>query len=252
MTDGGVTVADVAVSAGVGLCATGVTIAVVQLVIAWVNRRADQRLGIPLYVLDMFLDWLTDSVVGTKRLDHEPMYSCVVSAIFLVGLFWLLAIPLPPWALYALPLQAQVALAANLFLGAGTCLYGIFMGTFIDPWRATVRIRRGLFRRELPSPPPLDIRRPYRVGASGIPSVFLGLIYYSVVLWMNTPAVLTGPTTIFLCFSCLGLLFQWLRFLMENRKINKALPVLIEQEVNRRVIAEDVAETTSTSREQTR
>lgn len=230
--------ADIAVALAVGLCLTGVTVSMIQFLMAWSSRRADQhatRLGLS----DKFLDWMT-SIVLLKRLDHEPLYSGVVSAIFLVGLFWLLASPLPPWALYALAPQAQIILATCLFLSAGTCLYGVFMGTFMDIWRITARVKRGLLSKELSSPPPLDVRKSYRVGASGIPSVVVGLMYYNTVLWRSTPAVLTGPTTIFLCFTCLGLVIQSLRFLMENRRINAALPMLIEQEVNRQQLANEL------------
>jgi hypothetical protein len=40
---------------------------------------------------------------------------------------------------------------------------------------------------------------------------------------------------ILISFICLGLTFQCGRFLMEIRRINKALPMLIEQEVTRQL-----------------
>lgn len=229
---------DVAVALGVGLCLTGITVSIIQLLVAWGTRRAGHRVGRahPCVSTTRVLD-RASGVLLVRRLDHEPLYSGICSAIFLVGIFWLMAMPLPPWALYALSPPSQVTLATCLFLGAGTCMYGVFMGTFMDAWRAMVRFKRGLSKEPSSPLPPLDIRRAYRVGASGIPSVVVGLMYYNWVLWRSTPAILTGPTTIFLCFACMGLTFQGLRFVMDVRRINQTLPMLIEQEVNRQILA---------------
>ena len=235
--------ADIFAAMSLGTILTGVAIALIQATIGLVNYRASKRTADQLGVSSQMLDWLTKLMLGPKRLDHEPMYSCVVSAVFLVGLFWLGVGPLPNSVIFTLPAKTQVTLATCLFLGSGTCLYGITMGTFTDAWRIVVRAKRGLFKE--PSLPPLDIRNSYRVGASGIPAVFAGLIYYSAVLIKDTPLGWTGANAIFLIFVCMGLFFQWLRFLMENRRINQALPVLIEQELTRRAIASESDDTST-------
>lgn len=220
---------------GVGLTSFG--IAALLFLLAWLNRRANVRAErdpriVPL--TSKFLDWLTQFVLGPKRLDHEPMYSTLVAAFFLVGAFWTVVGPLPSSVIFPYPAATQVTLATCLFLGSGTCLYGISMGTPFDLWRHLMAIKRELANQD--PLPPLDLRQAYSIGASGLPAVVAGLSYYDVVLIRATPLGWTAPSAIFLSFAVLGMSFQWLRFLMETRRINMALPMLIEQEVKRRLL----------------
>lgn len=232
-------VADVVVTLGVGLCITGVAISVIQFLLAWGNRRATRRVAQPFEsVSDPFLDWLTTFVLGPKRLDHEPMYSCTISAIFLVGAFWVLVGPLPQSVIFTFSDVTQVTLSACLWMSSGTCLYGIAMGTPFDMWRAIVRVYRR--KRRYPPQPPLDVRRAYRVGTSGVPAAIVGLSYYTASLITSTPLGWTGANAIFLSFICLGLNFQLLRFLMEVRKINKNFSFLVKQEAIRRELSVDL------------
>jgi hypothetical protein len=234
--------ADIAVTVGVCLCVTGFVISSIQFLLAWASKRvyakAKREFGLGVIEMDKFLDWLTRVVLGPKRLDHEPMYSCMASPLFLAGFLWLTGGPLPRVDIFPLPDLTQLILATSLFVGGGTCLYGISMGTPFDVARGFSRIRRRRLR--LDAPPPLDLRRAYRVGASGLPSVNAPLLYYAYILLTQTPLGRTGPSVILLVFICLGMSLQGLRFLMEIRRINQTLPVLIEQEVNRRIIAAEV------------
>lgn len=230
-----------------GICLAGVGVAGVQIGIGVVNHRADRRSkerpgGRAAPISTKLLDWLTHFVLGPKRLDHEPMYSTFVAGIFLVAMFWVLTGPLPRSVIFPFAAQTQITLGTCMWVGSGTCLYGITMGGPFDFWRTMVRIKRAL--RGQPKQPTLDVRRAYRVGSSGVPALIVSLSYYTAILVRDTPIGWTAPNVILLSFICLGLWFQWLRFLMENRRINKTLPILIEQETARRVLAQELNFTT--------
>lgn len=228
-------VADVAVSIGVGICATGSGVIVIQFALTWVNRRADQRVeSRSTYLkakLHQFLDWWSRFVLGPpKRLDHEPMYSCLTASFFLVGFFWLVGGPLPNSVIFTLPPATQITLATIMLVGPAISLYGITLGGPFDVEHITCRLR-GRHPHI-----PLDLRRAYRIGASGTPPLIVCLVYYIYVLVRDTPLNWTGANTIILGFMVLGLTFQWTRFLAENRRINQALPALLAQEAARRRI----------------
>jgi hypothetical protein len=233
-----VNLADLFAAVSLGSILTGVCVAIIQIILGFLNHRASLRMKPPDADPNQFLDWLATLVLGPKRLDHEPMYSCTISALFLAGLCWLIVGPIPTSPIFTLPAKTQVTLATCLFTGSGTCLYGVFMGTFMDIGRQVSRAKRKL--RKEPPLPPLDVRRSYRVGSSGIPAVFAALSYYTVILIEYTPANWAGANSMLLIFLCLGFFFQWLRFLMENRRINHALPVLIEHEMSRRELAAEL------------
>jgi hypothetical protein len=219
--------ADIAVAIGVGVAVTGITITVSRLIMVLVGRyirSVEAKVSARTHAL---LDGLTAFVVGPKRLDHTPMYSCTIAGLFLVAVFWLFMAPLPGSVIFPMSPSTQITLATCWLVGSGTCLYGIAMGTPFDVWRYL-----GKARGEL------DIRRAYRVGISGLPSVIVGVGYYTAILAWRTPPTWAGANCIFLTFTCLGFVFQTLRFLMENRRISHLLPVLIEHEISRREIDE--------------
>jgi len=235
--------ANVLTAMAVGVLAVGTSVSIIQGLVGYANQRANRiaageapsRTSV---AANKALDGLTEFVLGPKRLDHEPMYSTVVAALFLVGGFWLLEGPLPQSVIFPFPSLTQITLATCFFVGSGTCLYGISMGTPFHAIKIPVKIFRRV--RGRPPLPPLDLRRSYQVGVSGTPPLIVSLGYYAFVLSRDTPLGWTGPNVIMLGFLCMGMTFQWLRFLMENRRINLALPILIQQEINRRVISGDI------------
>ena len=174
-------------------------------------------------------------MLGPKRLDHEPTYSCAIAGIVLSTF---LAI-VKPRAINApisnLSVQIQASLIISLFLGACVCLYGIFMGGPFDVWRQANRLVRCLLGK--PQQLPLDPRRPYNAGVCGIPTIIIGLIFYAVNIFINYYDSIVNITgAVLVSFLNLGFFFQELRFLMEIRRIGKTAPVLIEHEIRRRTI----------------
>jgi hypothetical protein len=232
--------ADIFTAVSVGVLTTGIGVSVVLTVMGIINHRATIRAerGVrdnSSVMSEKFLNWLTRFILGPKRLDHEPMYSCVIAAIWLVSVFWLGVGPLPQSVIFSLPDTTQLTVATCMLVGSSTCLYGITMGTPFDVRRRIV----GCIRRRHGRPPlfPLDLRYAYLVGSSGTPPLIVSLGYYTFALIRDTKLVWTGSNVLFLGFICLGMFFHWLRFLMENRRINLALPVLLQHELNRRRIA---------------
>lgn len=182
-----------------------------------------------------FLDWLTRFVLGPKRLDHEPLYSCTHAGVVLGALSILVAGAIPDSAIAMLSTPTQKTLSACMLVGSLICLCGVAMGT---PF-GVVRGARGVVRKLRGKPPllPLDLRRAYRVGACGTPAVSVGMAYYAEVIATHSERIVQGATGFaFIAFAGLGMFFQWLRFLMEIRRISRTVPVLIEQEIQRRIV----------------
>jgi hypothetical protein len=213
---------------GLGIAITGIGGTLIQVVLFVFSR---QRITAR---WERFLNSLEFFVLGPqgRRIDHEPMYSTFVAGIFMVAMFWVLTGPLPLSVIFPFHDQIQITLGTCMWVGSGTCMYGVAMGTPFDIWRQLVGIVRRI--RGWPPLPTLDIRRAYRVSSSGVPTLIASLVYYTYRLILNTPLSWTGPNAILLSFICLGLLFQWLRFLMESRRITRTIPMLIEQELTRR------------------
>jgi hypothetical protein len=179
----------------------------------------------------VFLDALTAFIIGPKRMDHEPMYSCMIAAVFLLGFLGLVLGPIPPSVFSTSTPDVQLILSTCLLSSGSTCLYGLAMGTPFGLWGRLTSARV-----------PIDIRRCYRVGALGIPTIIMSLSYIIVVILQDVPIRDSMGTAILMAFMCLGMLFQWLRFLMEIRRINHALSMLIKQEITRRTLAAGIDE----------
>ena len=61
--------------------------------------------------------------------------------------------------------------------------------------------------------------------------------YYAAVIATHSEHIVQGATGFaFIAFAGLGMFIQWLRLLMEIRRINRTVPVLIEQEIQRRIV----------------
>jgi hypothetical protein len=228
--------ADFAVAFGVGVAITGIGGAVIRLGITIASKHAERHHDSR---RERFFDWLEHIILGPlgRRIDHEPMYSCTIAAMALVSLGWMILAPLPPGVVVMSP-ATQTTLATCLAMGSYTCLYGITMGGPFD-WLRWVRYWLRRWRGREPEPQ-LDIRRAYRVAASGLPATFLGFTYFVANLFGKSPIQSAAGRGAFLAFVCLGLWFQWARFLMEIRRINKTLPMLIEQELLRRELEEEL------------
>jgi hypothetical protein len=177
-----------------------------------------------------FLDWLTRLVLGPKRLDHEPLYSCTHAGVIVAALSIMIAGPIPDSAISVLPTPTQKALSACMFVGSAVCLFGIAMGTPLDVWRQAKRLLG------YPNLPAMDLRRAYRVGACGTPAVMVGMGFYCATIVINAADVTGAIGASFIGFAALGMFFQCLRLLMEIRRISHTVPVLIEQEIQRRII----------------
>lgn len=231
---------DTLVITSVGVGSAAATGAAIRSVIGLINYRADRkrvaRDG------SRVLDWLTKFVLGPNRIDHEPCYSCSVSAVVFVSAIFMITGPTDISSLAKVSNSTLLVMASCMLVGGITCLYGISMGTNFDPIRNCLRIWLWLRRR--PPAPPLDMRRAYRVGASGAPTIIGSLVYYSILILPNPQ--LTGEAA-FIGFVALGVWFQLLRFIMEIRRINKALPVLIEHEIERQVVEDEVRQLTQRS-----
>lgn len=184
-----------------------------------------------------FLDRLTRLVLGPRRLDHEPMYSCTHAGV-IVGALSILVVggsAANGSALAALSGPTQEALAACMVTGSCVCLYGITMGTRFDLWRQLTRMMRHL--RGKPPLLAMDLRRPYRVAAWGSPTTMIGMGYYCVTISLHSEHLIQGLTGFaFIGFAAIGMFFQWLRFLMEIRRIDRTVPILIQQEIHRRIV----------------
>lgn len=184
-----------------------------------------------------FLDKLTRLVLGPKRLDHEPMYSCTHAGV-VIGAFSIIIAGGPAAngsALATLAGPTQQALAACMSTGSLVCLYGISMGTCFDIYRQGSKIVRRLMKKDPPLA--LDIRRPYRVAACSTPTTIIGMGYYCSVISTHSAHLIVGLTGMaFIGFASIGLFFQWLRFLMEIRRIDRTVPILIKQEIDRRIV----------------
>lgn len=189
-------------------------------------------------MFDKILDALTTFILGPKRLDHEPMYSCTVAGIVL-STFLSVAMPRSLHsAISNLTVPTQASLVLSLFMGGVVCLYGIAMGTMFDVWRIANRVVRRYLN--MPQLLPIDARRYYRVGVCGAPTLVLGLGFYCANIFVNSANVVDLTGACLIGFTTLGMLIQWLRFLMEIRRIGKTLSVLVDQEIVRQEIAEDI------------
>jgi hypothetical protein len=184
-----------------------------------------------------FLDHLTSFVLGPRRLDHEPMYSCTHAGVIVGALSITVAgdSAATGSALASLSGPTQQALAACMSMGSLVCLFGIIMGTRFDIWRQTC----GAVRRLRGKPPLLamDLRSPYRVATWGTPTTMIGMGYYCITVMTHSAHLIQGLTGFaFIGFAAIGLFFQWLRFLMEIRRIDRTVPMLIKQEIERRIV----------------
>jgi hypothetical protein len=200
------------------------------------RRTEENRRRLPL-IWGRFLDRLTKLVLGPRRLDHEPMYSSVHAGVVIGALSIIIAgnPAATGSALAGLSDPTQKALAACMFMGSFVCLLGICMGTPFDVWRQThKRIRRLQGKPELLA---MDLRRPYSVATWGSPTTIVGMGYYCATVTAHSAHLIQGFTGFALiAFVALGLFFQWLRFLMEIRRIDRTVPVLIKQEIERRIV----------------
>lgn len=78
---------------------------------------------------ERFLDWLTRLVLGPKRLDHEPLYSCTHAGVVLGAASILVAGAIPDSSIAMLSTPTQKTLSACMLVGSVICLCGVAMGT---------------------------------------------------------------------------------------------------------------------------
>lgn len=181
--------------------------------------------------INALLDWVTWLVLGNKRIDHGPMYVCVMCALFCVALSMMYIGPVPNSAISTLSPYTQSVLSLCMFVGSAICLYGAMLGSFVDPVYNAKRLYRQMRRR--PPPPVVDLRRPYWLALAGLPAVIISLTTYSWVIITETTNWPSAFGNALAVFIALASFLHGLRFQMEIRRINANLPRLIAEKLER-------------------
>jgi hypothetical protein len=173
--------------------------------------------------ISRILDSLTNLILSKKRIDHNPMYICIMVWDLFAGAY-AVYVGLPDAAMSHMTVWAQHIICWLMFLGGLACVGGIVMGTRVDPgyW---IRTLRGKTNQ-------VDVRLPYLLGMLGTPMLTVGFFYYSVAILgqMSWQSTMASEASLSLAVG-VGVAINFIRFIMEIRKINIWLPVLIEQKI---------------------
>jgi hypothetical protein len=178
-----------------------------------------------------FLDCLTSLLLNKRRIDHNPMYVCIMLWDMFAGTF-AVYIGLPDAAMTHMSEYGQRLICWLMFSGGLTCVGGIVMGTKIDPgywirtwWRMPNRV---------------DLRHPYLLGMLGTPMLMVSFFYYSVAILAQTPWHSTMASEASLAMAVgVGVTVNFIRFGLEIRNINARLPALVAQEIGMRMSERD-------------
>jgi vacuolar-type H+-ATPase subunit I/STV1 len=142
-----------------------------------------------------------------KRLDHGPMYMCVMFALLMVSMSMIAVGPVPNSVVDELSNSTQDLLALCIFVGSAICVTGITLGTRF--------LRRGI-----------DIRRCYILQICGMPAVTVSLWVYGWAIihgtesWTSALGGVMGP------MIGLGALINAVTFVREIRRINRNIKLL--------------------------
>lgn len=172
-------------------------------------------------VYNLFLDLLEKVFHRPSRIDHGPMYVCVIFALFLWSLSLLIAGPIKYSVLDELSDETQDFLALCIFFGSGMCLIGILSGT------------RFLAKHT-------DPRRSYLWGVAGTPTTTAAVwIYFWAVVHGATSPVLSGMGSALSLFIPIGAFINAALFLIERRRITRNIPKVLKQELEQRLSHDD-------------
>jgi F0F1-type ATP synthase membrane subunit c/vacuolar-type H+-ATPase subunit K len=173
------------------------------------------------------LDWLTGVLLSKRRIDHNPMYMCIMVWDMFAGTFAVL-IGLPDSAMTRMSHYSTNLICWLMFIGGLTCLAGIVMGTKLDPgyWMRTVA---GKTTR-------VDLRQPYLLGMLGTPMLMISFFYYSTAIFIQMPWASTQASEASLAMAVgAGALLNFIRFGLEIRNIGIKLPALIAKEIDMQI-----------------
>lgn len=171
------------------------------------------------------LDLLTNMLLNKTRIDHNPMYICVMVWDLFAGSY-AVYVGLPDLAMTQMTHYAQNIICWAMFVGGVICVHGIILGTRMDPgyW---IRSALGKVNK-------IDLRIPYFLGMFGTPLVMVSFFFYSIAIaqlpWAHT---MISEISLAIAVGC-GATANFLRFALEIRSINSVLPKLIVEEIRMR------------------
>jgi hypothetical protein len=170
---------------------------------------------------NLALDLIEKVFHRPSRLDHGPMYVCVIFALFLWSLSLLIAGPIKYSVLDELSDETQDALALCIFAGSSMCLIGILSGT-------------RFFARHT------DPRRSYLWGVAGTPTTTAAVwIYFWAVVHGATSPLLSGMGSALSLLIPVGAFINAGLFLIERRRITRNIPKVLQQEREQRLGHDD-------------
>jgi hypothetical protein len=146
-----------------------------------------------------------------ERLDHGPMYICVIVALFLWSLSLLIAGPVRYSIIDELNDTAQNWLGGGIFIGSSMCLTGIVLGTrFVRPH--------------------IDIRTCYAWGAAGTPAISIAVwVYFWAAVAGSLSPVLSGMSSAFSLLVPVGVVWNAINFWIERRRIERNIPRALDE-----------------------
>lgn len=174
-------------------------------------------------MIERLLDCLTRFLLSKKRIDHNPMYVCIMCWNLIAGSF-AISIGLPDSAMTRMTPYASDLICWLMFWGGLTTVWGILMGTKLDGWR--------WIRKCMGKTTKIDLRIPYLLGLTGTPALMLSYYYYSIAIMTQMPWASTQFSEASLALAvAIGCSINFVRFALEIRHITNKLPDLISKEI---------------------
>lgn len=170
------------------------------------------------------VDRLTDVLLSKGRIDHNPMYLCIMFWDAFAGTF-AVAVGLPDSAMTRMSDYSQRVICWSMFLGGIVCCAAILWGTKFDPgyW-----VRPLLGRQNK-----VDLRLPYLLAMVGTSLLMVSFFYYSAAIMIQMPWASTQFSEATLAMAVgVGAALNFVRFGLEIRNIGIKLPGLIAQEID--------------------
>lgn len=174
-------------------------------------------------MITWFLDRLSQFLLSRKRIDHNPMYICIMVWDLIAGTF-AVSIGLPDSAMTRMTPYSTTLICGLMFWGGLTTVWGIVIGTRLDLWRWV--------RKAVGKSTKVDQRIPYLFGLTGTPALMVSYYYYSIAIMTQMPWETTQFSEASLAlFVAIGCSINFFRFGLEIRNINRKLPALISREI---------------------
>ena len=162
-----------------------------------------------------------------KRIDHNPMYMCVMVWDLFAGAYGI-AIGLPDTAMTRMTHYSSSLICWLMFAGGFACVTGMIMGTKFDLYYCFHRLFRKKYK--------VDLRKSYIFGILGHPMLMISFYYYSIAILVQMPWASTQASEASLAlFVGIGCTINLIRFILEINHINSKLPGLINQEIDMRI-----------------